>query len=146
MVPWSDATNPGNDATVPRNDATVPRNQTFIPWGTPLHPGSGVKIITQVATNPGSHRPNLRSGPKNLRIYRSTPGSKPQPQGRSPNPRKKMPGIQCIVAHSNRWLSMLIEPFLTAGRWRGLTPFAPCDGPRLLSGGISHGRWVQATG
>lgn len=41
-----------------------------------------MKKNTQVSMNHGSHRPNLRSGPKNLRIYRPTPGSSP----RSPSP------------------------------------------------------------
>jgi len=87
MIPWIHATNPGIHATVPRNDATIPQYQAFIPWGTPLHPGSEMKIKTQVATNPGSHRPNPGSGPKNPRIRRSTPGSRPQSQSPAADPR-----------------------------------------------------------
>jgi len=46
-----------------------------------------MKIITKVPNNPGRHRPHLGSGPKNLRIYRSTPGSSHQSQTPGADPR-----------------------------------------------------------
>jgi hypothetical protein len=101
MIPWNDATIPGIEATVPRNDAAVPQNQAFIPWGTPLDPWSGMKKITQVANNPGSHRPNPGSGQKNLGIRRSTPGSRPQSQSPAADPRVAAPAPEPHGAPQN---------------------------------------------